>query len=302
MSGMGFGVLVVVRDFVIKGSAMSVQFIPTFVELSEFYKAHHLVQHRRDYPRFETDSWDALSFFLSSYAFERQGRSADYAVIAAHCVEVYRERELDGATAKVMWRKFERIADSIGVGSNPMNNPLAPGDTPFKLKERSNFTKQDSVVEFLAAKLQNNIVLLCRQGIKDDLRDIHKQLKTINGIGDKIASFFLRDIAALYNIQPEKDYRYLLQPIDGWIRFIVMQIEGNEKISDGKCSKWMVNKSGSSEPEKLNQGMWYFAAIIAESSRYKVKRSIEDHRFMRKLIKEYEDRAMRLSKVIPSNR
>jgi hypothetical protein len=53
------------------------------------------------------------------------------------------------------------------------------------------------------------------------IKEAHSKLKTVWGIGDKIASFYLRDIFWLghgLNPQTTVESNYLLQPIDLWVQ------------------------------------------------------------------------------------
>ena len=53
-----------------------------------------------------------------------------------------------------------------------------------------------------------------------------------------------------------------------------------------ECAEFLIN--GTDEPEKANQGIWYFCAEVAESSRFKVNRSIEKQKYMELLIKQHK--------------
>ena len=88
----------------------------------------------------------------------------------------------------------------------------------------------------------------------------------------RLRSFFLRDIALLYGLAPGKD-RHLLQPVDTWIRFVVQHIGGQADLDDVKCAKYLVENVD--EPEKANQGIWYFCVHVAESSQYRVLKCME---------------------------
>jgi hypothetical protein len=91
-------------------------------------------------------------------------------------------------------------------------------------------------------------------------------MTSINGVGAKIASLFLRDVALVYGIEPQKS-RELLQPIDVWVKRYVYRWAG--KMSDAKCAKWIVEncRLAGASPEKVNAGMWYFGALIAGDER-----------------------------------
>ena len=57
------------------------------------------------------------------------------------------------------------------------------------------------------------------------------------GIGPKIASFFLRDLAVWFEIEPLQ-HRELLQPIDRWVRRYVSLLEnGAATLTDQQTAQ-----------------------------------------------------------------
>jgi hypothetical protein len=141
----------------------------------------------------------------------------------------------------------------------------------------------------------------------EELREVHNEIKGINGIGSKITSLFLRDVATFYNVYP-RDNRTLLQPIDIWVRRIVKKLGGpvtepseqNLKV-DEKARNWIVNESSKESvcPEKVNQGMWYFASQIA-GSYYRLKKSIEHEDFKNKFLAQHKQTLERAAKATAS--
>lgn len=150
-----------------------------------------------------------------------------------------------------------------------------------------------------------------------------ERIKENYGVGDKIASFFLRDVAVLFekglelnNIGSEE--RKYLQPIDIWVKRCcnyLYKLESkayNEtvKISDyqhyvvKRCmddGKYIVN------PEKVNMGMWLFASQIV-GNHYNLSKIFNENKEseiverMEKAIKKYISRGNRemdeLNKIV----
>jgi len=115
-----------------------------------------------------------------------------------------------------------------------------------------------NIVLFMKRKLESDQVnegftLLCGSG-------------GINGIGPKIASLFLRDIATFYGFIPKRD-RYRLQPVDVWVRRFSTAPMGR-KASDMEIAHWIVKECQSTNigAEAANEGMWYFGSQIAASA------------------------------------
>lgn len=79
----------------------------------------------------------------------------------------------------------------------------------------------------------------------------------MNGVSNKIASLFLRDVALKYNLVPEKG-RIFLQPVDTWILRVIREISGHEEFQYWHCADYLVNNAP--EPEKTNQGIWHLCA------------------------------------------
>jgi len=176
---------------------------------------------------------------------------------------------------------------------NPKNNPLCPNEL-CNNKSKSGNTEEKrvsrkSVIEFVADNLKGRcLVPWARDLLKSKPEEVHKSIIEIRGVGDKIASFFLRDVACIFGIELTKN-REILQPIDTWIRFVAQDLADNPKLTDKKCAKYIVEHSR--EPEKANQGIWYYCTHVANSSRYVVKKSIRDPELilMKQLINDHID-------------
>lgn len=216
------------------------------------------------------DPVTALSQFLFGYAFERQGRSPAYAPIARHVIEAM------GATSDLwqdeempqrVWQSFCSQLRKIRQNARPnsMNNPLCPQGCSYASKWGQKETEQPSVLQFVQQRLKEfdyNIVAWARRMLlADQVVAVHGDLCSINGIGPKIASFFLRDVAWCFGIQVVSR-RDLLQPVDVWVQRTVRQLE---PAAEGQEAAWLAQESRAAGalPEAVNAGLWYFGAIIA---------------------------------------
>ena len=104
-----------------------------------------------------------------------------------------------------------------------------------------------------------NILEYSIQSIKNgNIEELSKKLHNIISIGDKIASFYLRDTVFVYELdnylKPE-DYHYVM-PIDTWVKQISNKI-GVE--ADAKAMATACQQNGVS-PIKFNQGAWYIGS------------------------------------------
>ena len=89
-----------------------------------------------------------------------------------------------------------------------------------------------------------------------------------------------------YTLEPEKD-RYLLQPVDLWIRRFARSLDDRLTDSVPAIGRWMV--SNSARPELANAGMWYFGARV-EPRKFMYQRALNDPGFASTLVEDYVTR------------
>jgi hypothetical protein len=101
---------------------------------------------------------------------------------------------------------------------------------------------------------------------------VHQELQSISGVGPKIASFFMRDVACRYDCFPAATQeRYLLQPVDVWVRRVAESLGAPAVFADPRpAASFIVEQSldAGITPERVNQGMWYFSAEVAGTEYY----------------------------------
>ncbi len=274
---------------------MGAHCLQTFERLSELFIARYIQPLWAANVGFENDQWLSLRLFLQMYAFERQGRSPDYSFAAVDAIDDNRSVPLDRRSARKVWESFAaRLRD---LNLNHANNPLCPKGTKYprnyRTGERDTEVKKSSALQ-VAAELGKPLVAWARECLENNnARDTHARLRQINGIGNKIASFFLRDVATAYRVAPTKN-RHLLQPVDVWIRFVVQKLSCDDQLNDTQCARWIVRKSA--KPECMNQGIWYFSANIAHSSQYVVARALKEPKLFDELISKHLDDVQRAAK------
>ncbi len=268
---------------------MDHDFINRCVELSELYILRFLKRTQNACGKFRSNPSDSLRFFLLGYAFERQGSSRDFAVVANEVIlEASKEKDFSSLKAKKIWNTFAKKLSEVSVKPNHTRNPLCPKDTKYtNNKGNTKIVKQVSVIELAQEEISNvGIVSFAKEKLDlDQAKEAYRILNKINGVGPKIAPFFLRDVAVMCDCKKILNNKKLLQPIDTWIRYCVRTCSGNTKLTDKECAGFLINSTD--EPEKANQGIWYFCAQVAQSSRSKVKRSIKDSKYRESLIKKH---------------
>jgi hypothetical protein len=248
-----------------------------FERFALFYTRRFLDQSRRHCPDLETDPFDSLKFFLMGYAFERQGRSPDYSPAARDTAEKLKKYPLTRGSETQAWDIFR---SNLPRGKlNYANNPMCPRQTSFQRKGVNRSTAGISAVEFIRDELGGQCIVPWARDrmISGNTQEAHERLKKINGVNKKIASFFLRDVAVIYELAPSQG-RELLQPLDTWVRFAARELAKDTNLSEDDCARFIVEHS--CQPEAANQGIWYFCVQVANSSKYEVGLCLKDRDYM----------------------
>jgi len=274
-------------------------FLETAVALSQLYRERFLVPNVQMCGQVEENPLDSLKFFLLGYAFERQGRSPDYSTAAFDAIdEVERETRVDRQLAGLVWQRFsERLR---GSSLNCANNPLCPKGFKYQRRYkgtiRSSVVGKRSAVELVADEMGGGcIVTWAREQISAGrIAEAHGRICRVNGIHNKIASFFLRDIATHFAIRPDTD-RWLLQPVDTWVRLVARRTKGDQELDDPGCAQFLAG--ATVEPERANQGIWYFCSQVAWSSEYWVERCLAEPQWLQRRVNDHLSRLAHIGDV-----
>ena len=224
------------------------------------------------------DPVEAASIFLEGYAFEHQGRNPSFSPAAIEAIKMSEGAKDSDDFPLTVWANFCKLLNNKGLANktNPLCHPLCH---PMK-SEKCIWCALDS----------KNIVLSSMQDLKaGQIQDARERLKKIRGVGNKIASLFLRDLAMRYNLDLKNTQdRWLLQPIDVWVSRIVQSLNDDSKMNNEKVAKWVVANSNEMgiNPEQCNQGMWYFGARIAESD-FKLHKSLQNIDYAKEIFEEH---------------
>ena len=92
------------------------------------------------------------------------------------------------------------------------------------------------------------------------VKKAYDELVKIRGIGDKIASFIIRDIGLINSglIIRDSDYEMAF-PVDTWVRKIAPKFDCNEKDSDEQIKIYLIKKCKDCkvDPLRFAAGLWY---------------------------------------------
>jgi hypothetical protein len=242
------------------------QWIDFFERIGEVYYRTNLLPQWKKYEECK-EPWQAIAFFLEGYAFERQGTNPGFAHAAVDAVDAVKKNsgQLCGSfnndLENNIWINYQERLGNKGI--NPKRCPLNPDESG----------EQRSIFARLREAGATNLVLHTICLLRSDVRRAHDFISSIRGLGPKIASYYLRDIKEVCSITTN-DLRYLLQPIDIWIWRTVHIMQGQKEfprlgqVAAGEiesAAQFVVNCSHNHNPERVNMGMWYFAAMVCES-------------------------------------
>lgn len=241
------------------------------------------------YQNHRKDIWDSLALFLEAYAFERQGRRPDYFHVAVDALFCCKDNNsiLKPNLVNDIWKHFSTLLNNKNL--NYQNNPLYPGTNPDNKK----VAQKTSVIEFVINKkiipstfttyFQNQI----NQG--KNIENAFNLIKSIRGIGDKIASFYLRDLADTMEIDLNNIHdRFLLQPIDIWVERTVKNLAGYQKMEKYLVAKWIVDTSiqYNINPERVNMGIWFFGSHLLRSE-YRLNNTLKNFNSAQELVNDF---------------
>lgn len=242
----------------------------------------HIEKNWAEFPPYN-DSWiAALKLFLRFYAFERNRAPLVYKDAAVHAVEHCEDTLNTEKASWDVWEEFKRRCLGKVKGPYSKCNPLN--------SEGTRYCDAITFCKTLAAPDHQNLYLFCLRKIEsNNVRAAHSALREIRGIGPKIASLFLRDIALKNNIPDigRRD-RHLLQPIDVWLERTAHLLTGRKLTKDEAAQQLirLADEAGCSAL-CLNAGSWYFGAKVARTEQQhesalknpqSFKHAIERHR------------------------
>ena len=250
------------------------QWLELFNDMSCLYRHMMMVPLWKKYPDYQNNVVNSLAIFLEGYAFERQGRRPDYFYVAVDSLIYCNYQNM--LNPNCIWNRFQQLLNNQRL--NHRNNPLYPSNNPDNLR---NINRKLSITEAILS-LDNTVTLyqhICSLiNQNQDIIQSFNFLRTIRGIGDKIASFYLRDLVAISNINLSNiQNRWLLQPIDIWVERTIKTLNRNQNMNKQQVAHCIVDNSIQYHlnPERVNMGIWFYCALIA-GSEYRLNQSLQD--------------------------
>ena len=215
------------------------------------------------------NGYQALKVFLDTYAYARQGAAAAYPQIAHECIAEFYDNGQKWHTptskeADKLWKLYKNKALLFGLVKenkarvNEQRNPMSPRKGIIKI-----LALEKLPADNIACYIRNNLN-------KKNVHNAHKFLLSIRGIGDKIASFYMRDIAYFAKIDGNSlgEKMYLLQPIDTWLNQILLILFKSHTPKNLNMKQKLIMKlcrEAGVSTISFNQGAWLFGSQIAEN-------------------------------------
>lgn len=204
------------------------------------------------------DNYHALICFFKYYAYSRQGAASAYPKIAEKALQNRFMRSVKSITiadAEEVWKNYQEIArnEYNNLGVNKKLNPIRSDKGILTKMTKKNIINLASHVRSL---IQNN-----------QTKEAHDLVDDIRGVGTKIASLYLRDIAYLGRI-PENTIKdsYYLQPVDTWINQAISIIFGQGKPKVLRKKQEMIVElceTANVSPIAFSQGAWVLGSQVA---------------------------------------
>ena len=210
--------------------------------------------------RLGAGTWQpALAIFYAHYAFERAGAPRTWAPLARSIVEEF-PKDADLTTLpELAWNKF-----TSRVGKpNRKTNPLAVGAAKIPAT---------AFVRGLVKDRNNIISWAARMTAHGEASVASAQLRSLQGIGPKIAAFFLRDVVTSHGIaESVLDDRHCILPIDVWLRRGIAELVGRpDLVSESRDPQTSDAAIAWADSHKLriatlDAGLWVLGARFARS-------------------------------------
>ncbi len=215
-------------------------------KLGKAYLREYLQEAIFEKDKLTKDWYKALLFYFSKSFY--RGRRDEIS-------DVFRERTLN--ILKVVYKEDKNI-DNWNL--KELESKLVENGVNNRVDRKMVI---DSIT-FLKNISSHNIVKYSKDEVVNRRsRKVYKDLKSIFGIGDKLACFYLRDIALVYKLEKniKESEQIFFQPIDTWVLQVARAIHlidksdkrtevVKQKIID-RCLKYGIS------PILFNAGAWY---------------------------------------------
>ncbi len=186
------------------------------------------------------------------------------------------EEEILHITKEGLDRSYKRLKKEMEHYQKGQNNSIKKALTkPRKVKSyKKEFSLSNDkdvmmvldCLKFISNGNRKNVYNYLKTEIErtdSGLEKVYNELDDIYGIGDKIATFIIRDIALINSGLINKNDYKMAFPVDTWVRKIALAKFGcTEKDSDEQIKIHLIKKCKECNvnPLKFAAGLWYLGA------------------------------------------
>ncbi len=285
-----------------------IQSLRIIEKLSEIYKSQYINDSEYVEQLKKENGYLALLVFVKSYAYERQGRAPAYPKIASECISEYYNNggSWDIPTekdAEEIWKKYKDLAkEKYNLVKKGEYNQLIS-----KVNEARNpLNDEGGIIKIIAQEKIKNIALFVLEKYKEnETKFVYNFFVKVRGIGPKISSYYLRDIAdkglkkKLLSNENEITDLFLLQPIDTWVDQVTDIIFGEvikDRVEKQRKIVALCQSAGVSSIN-FNQGAWILGNQLAGNFG-SLKKILKDKNELLDIIKKKVEKLNDYSRIL----
>jgi len=232
----------------------------------ERYHAEYLADWVKREAQLRSDWWEALRFWFDRSFY--QGRQD---VVS----EKMEKRALEALS--------EQLGDSNAARSRVLREILASGWLSGDRWENRNNPLQLVLRKHGVNKRYDRLLVIGTLGLTSELQKlniaewagrevragrlskVYRRLDQLPSVGDKIGSFFLRDLVDVLDLRAyvKRADRLLLQPVDTWVRQVARKIgirTGEGDLTGMRKAVVAACDDADADPIRFNQGAWYLGS------------------------------------------
>ncbi len=290
-----------------KINEMQINIAKKLEKIEEIYNQYSLSDVKfRDQFR-KQNGFLALTTFIP-FAYERNIDLSTFKACALETLAEYKkeinwENPPSVTDADNLWAHYQKIAEEkyklVNLQGKPQVNP-----------DRNPMNVDGGVVYLLASEKINNLAFYVKELLEaNKVKEAYAFVDKIRGVGPKITSFYLRDIAYLLSIdETQINNSDLLQPIDIWIERVLEIIFPTTEFTNYKQEQMaIIELCNEAEVSAIafNQGAWEFGSRIAENQD-RLKEALKDEVYFVNLLHskiiEYEETIRNSEEIIENNK
>lgn len=202
------------------------------------------------------ENWWEATIFLFSHIFYQGRKDVISERVKERAIDIFKNYFSD-EKRNTAFKKMEK--DDFKEVRKELLNVIGPQ----KVGKTRDIDMTIDCLKFIGKLPDKNIVKYSKKEVENrNLYNHYNELLKLIQIGPKIASFYLRDVVMLFNLDNilnNVDYK-ILQPIDTWVKRIAKEfniITGNE--NDNEIREKIINicLKNNVSPLKYNAGTWY---------------------------------------------